>query len=415
MMKVLHYAFIIFAMILLLVVASTLLQLEKCYLKQLNPAASISNSYPSIGEEDQGDRKGPFPSIGKEDQGDRKGPFLMPIHGDAFTLFQPFYDMDEIKKDVPLLASPEKFIKTFTDRITWVNTMITPESNAKKPEELRDVSVKEHAVIMYLEMIKSFVTASLFNAAEFSVRAVSRTPQVQLNGPLNLGVRMGGQDWTYAGDTMTGWARIDNIRMLLTDVIRNSIEGDYIETGVWRGGASVFARAVVKVLEPGTTRVSYVCDSFRGLPPGSANLDRGDKGWDNTPYLEIPSDIVANNFIKYDMLDSNVVFAKGFFNETMPPLSKHIQKLAVMRLDGDMYESTVDVLYHLYDKLSIGGYLIMDDWFGFPSKTACQDFFKVHGINPEIIPIDSVSAYWKKTEEVDIQYWRYEQKKFKAD
>merc|ERR1739844_670676 len=110
---------------------------------------------------------------------------------------------------------------------------------------------------MYLEMIKSFVTASLFNAAEFSVRAVLRPPQVQLKGPLNLGVRMAGLDWTYAGDTMIGWARIDNIRMLLTDVIRSSIEGDYIETGVWRGGASVFARAVMKVLEPGTTRVSY--------------------------------------------------------------------------------------------------------------------------------------------------------------
>ena len=80
-----------------------------------------------------------------------------------------------------------------------------------------------------------------------------------------------------------------------------------------------------------------------------------------------------------------------------------------------MYESTVDVLYNLYDKLSIGGYLIMDDWYGFPSKTACEDFFKVHGINPEIIKIDDLSAYWKKTEQVDIQYWRYEQSKFKPE
>jgi O-methyltransferase len=78
-----------------------------------------------------------------------------------------------------------------------------------------------------------------------------------------------------------------------------------------------------------------------------------------------------------------------------------------------MYESTVDVLYNLYDKLSIGGYLIMDDWYNFPSKIACEDFFKVHGINPEIIQIDGLSAYWKKTEQVDIQYWRYEQSKFK--
>jgi len=78
-----------------------------------------------------------------------------------------------------------------------------------------------------------------------------------------------------------------------------------------------------------------------------------------------------------------------------------------------MYESTVDVLYNLYDKLSIGGFVIMDDWFGFPSKIACIDFFKVHKIEPEIIPIDHLSAYWQKTEHVDIQYWRYEQSKFK--
>ena len=78
-----------------------------------------------------------------------------------------------------------------------------------------------------------------------------------------------------------------------------------------------------------------------------------------------------------------------------------------------MYESTVDVLYNLYDKLSIGGYVIMDDWYKFPSKKACEDFFTVHGFKPEIILIDQNSAYWKKTEHIDIQYWRYEQLKFK--
>lgn len=88
-------------------------------------------------------------------------------------------------------------------------------------------------------------------------------------------------------------------------------------------------------------------------------------------------------------------------------------KFSILRLDGDMYESTVDVLYHFYDKLSIGGYVIMDDWGGFPFRTACEDFFTVHGIQPDIVPIDSLSAYWQKTQEVDIQYWRYQQNKFK--
>ena len=80
-----------------------------------------------------------------------------------------------------------------------------------------------------------------------------------------------------------------------------------------------------------------------------------------------------------------------------------------------MYESTVDVLYNLYDKLSIGGYVIMDDWYGYPSKTAVEDFFTVHDISPEIINIDGKSVYWKKNERIDIQYWRYEQLKFKEE
>lgn len=78
-----------------------------------------------------------------------------------------------------------------------------------------------------------------------------------------------------------------------------------------------------------------------------------------------------------------------------------------------MYQSTVDVLYNMYDKLSIGGFVIMDDWTGYPSKTACEDFFDVHGIKPEIHEIDSMSAYWEKTEDVEIQFWRYRQSKFK--
>jgi len=260
-------------------------------------------------------------------------------------------------------------------------------------------------------MLKSLVTATAFNGAELSVHPRLRLNKLAVNS-FSFKKRVDGDDWTYAGDTMIGWKRIDNIAAILADVIQNGIEGDYIETGVWRGGASVFAKGVLSVMEQNSTRISYVCDSFRGLPPGDKKLHKNDAGWDTTKYLEVPLEIVANNFMKFGLMDPNVVFAKGFFNETMPPLSRLIKKLSVMRLDGDMYESTVDVLYHMYDKLSVGGYVIMDDWTGFPSEDACRDFFKVHGINPEIKKIDEKGAYWQKTEDVSIQYWRYNQSKF---
>lgn len=273
----------------------------------------------------------------------RTGPFEMPIKGQAFEIFQPFYDMDDSKKGKVLIAPPQEFMKTFEERISWADTL------AMKVPRLKKLTTAEHAAYMYLEMMKSFVSASVFNNAELSVQPKLGVGQAKTKD-FNLASRQGGHDWTYAGDTMTGWARLDNIYNLLTDVIKNDIKGDYIETGVWRGGASVFARAVLQVLEPDTTRVSYVCDSFHGLPPGEKNLDNSDKGWDHSGYLEVPSDIVANNFIKYDMLDSNVVFAKGFFNETMPPLSKHINTLSVMRLDvSTQFQAFYLLLTNIFD------------------------------------------------------------------
>lgn len=257
----------------------------------------------------------------------RKAPFAMPIQGEKFSIFQPMYDMDSADKDPQLLASPKSFVSTFEKQIDWVTPMVSKSNSVTKY-----MTTQKHAKFMYLEMMKSMVSATAFNDAELSVQpAVQKSPlSATVMNPVQ---RSDGLDWTYAGDTMTGWARLHNVRDLLQKVIKDNIKGDYIETGVWRGGSSVFARAVITVLGEEASRVSYVCDSFAGLPPGDKKLDEKDVNWDNTPYLEVPSQIVANNFIKYGLLDSNVIFAKGFFNETMPPLSKKIETLSIMRLD----------------------------------------------------------------------------------
>jgi len=335
----------------------------------------------------------------------KTGRVRMPDEGEKYLIFQPLYHMDQTKLGNALFSSPQEFLHSFSRRIEWVEsiTIHAPDNTGKE-----NLSLLEKSQEAYLEFLKSFLTATVFNAAEFSVRPGEKIEIV----PFDSGAREGGEDWTYLGDTMIGNIRMKNIWELIADVTKNNVPGDYMETGVWRGGASVFARAVLNVLGQ-TRRTSYVCDSFAGLPPGDRFLDAGDAGWNLMSfYLAIPEEIVATNFKRTGLLDSNVVFAKGFFNETMPVLRKHIKKVAVLRLDGDMYESTVDVLYHFYDKLSIGGYVIMDDWYGFPAKTAAEDFFRAHDIYPEIFPVDKIAAYWKKTVDVNIQYWRYEQNKF---
>mmetsp|Transcript_22353 Transcript_22353/g.33022 ORF Transcript_22353/g.33022 Transcript_22353/m.33022 type:complete len:422 (-) Transcript_22353:780-2045(-) len=341
----------------------------------------------------------------------KKRPFLMPEVGNAYEIYQPVYDMDKSKLGNVLFAPPSQFIKSFSERHEWLHSIT---KNVIDETGKKNMPILQKAQEMYLEFLISFLSATAFNDAESQLKGSMHANKVRIQ-KFDASKRKGGKDWTYLGDTMVGNLRLHNIWNLLQDVSKNNIPGDYMETGVWRGGASVFARAILNTLGE-TDRVSYVCDSFAGLPPGDRALDAADKGWDDISfYLSVPDEIVATNFQKMGMLDSNVVFVKGFFNETMPPLSKHVDKMAVMRLDGDMYESTVDVLYHFYDKMSIGGYVIMDDWFGFPSRTAVEDFFKVHGISPAIIAIDSIAAYWKKTEEIQIQYWRYEQNKFKPD
>jgi predicted O-methyltransferase YrrM len=80
------------------------------------------------------------------------------------------------------------------------------------------------------------------------------------------------------------------------------------------------------------------------------------------PFLAVSREDVERNFAKYGLLDDRVVFLQGWFKDTLP--SAPIGKIALLRLDGDMYESTMDALQNLYPKLSPGGYCIIDDFFG---------------------------------------------------
>ena len=254
-----------------------------------------------------------------------KRPFQMPISGKFYKIFQPIYDTNVQITQQSLLSSPAHFVEVFTERLSWVDTLVTKSAKFQ-------YNIEDQAIHMYLEMIKSFVLATAFNDAELSVKGnlYQKKPRVQ---KFDLELRKDGKDWTYVGDTMTGSKRIDNVFEIIHNIVENNIKGAYIETGVWRGGSSIFAKAVMSVLEPNSKRLQFVCDSFRGLPPGDSNVDAADIGWDNTPYLEVSDKIVANNFAKYGLLDPNIIFVKGFFNETMIPLSKYIDSIAVMRLD----------------------------------------------------------------------------------
>jgi O-methyltransferase len=182
--------------------------------------------------------------------------------------------------------------------------------------------------------------------------------------------------------------------------LRDGIPGDFLETGVWRGGASILVKGILSVHGDRTRRV-WLADSFRGLPPPDAEKYPADRGWRlfESPELAISRDKVEANFRAYGLFDERVCFLEGWFKDTLP--TAPIERLAVLRLDGDLYESTIQALDAMYAKLSPGGFLIVDDYSLDPCRTAIADFRACNGIEEPIIEIDGMGVYWRKSRAVE--------------
>lgn len=213
----------------------------------------------------------------------------------------------------------------------------------------------------------------------------------------DLQARIEGRDWPENAFTMIGLARLNNLQYCVEDVIRNGVPGDLIEAGVWRGGASIFMRGILKA-HGVTDRIVWVADSFSGLPPPSPDKYPADYGdiHHTIDLLRVPLEEVRSNFVKFDLLDDKVQFLKGWFSETLT--AAPISRLAVLRIDADMYESTLDALTSLYPKLSVGGYVIIDDYGALrPCKAAVDDYRASNGINDPIISADRCGVFWKRS------------------
>lgn len=215
-------------------------------------------------------------------------------------------------------------------------------------------------------------------------------------GVYDPAIREVGRDWPSMAHTMIGVKRVANLRRLAETVIANEIPGDFIETGVWRGGACILMRAVLHAYNVTNRRV-WVADSFQGVPPPDPAQYPADASstYHDFPELSIPLETVRRNFEKYGLLDDQVVFLKGWFKDTLPHAP--IDRLALLRLDGDLYESTTIALDAFYDKLSPGGYVIVDDYHVVPGcNNAIKDFLANRKIEPELLEIDGVGVFWQK-------------------
>ena len=196
--------------------------------------------------------------------------------------------------------------------------------------------------------------------------------------------------------TMLGEKRLDNIQRCFESIVSDQIPGDFIECGVWRGGAVAFMRGLLEAFEE-PERVVWAADSFEGLPPPTLapdvefglDLSRG-----NCPMLAVGLDEVKRMLDAYGLLDDRVKFLKGWFKDTLA--NAPIERLALLRLDGDIYESTMDALGALYSKVVPGGYVIVDDLFVPTCRRAVEDFRTAHRVDEPIVTIDWTGGYWRK-------------------
>jgi hypothetical protein len=268
------------------------------------------------------------------------------------------------------------------------------------------------AVALYLDLMAKVLTRYGFEGRNASVNlpggsyesylwqlTTSAMPGRQVRlvepGEFNAELREEGHDWPADAESMVGLKRLANIRECVEQVLGDGIPGDLVETGVWRGGSCIYMRGILAAYGDPDRRV-WVCDSFEGLPEhdGRYEADIGDQ-FHTFSELAISVEEVQENFRRYGLLDDRVEFLKGWFADTLG--TAPIEQIAVLRLDGDMYSSTMDALEPLYDKVSPGGFVIVDDYGAVPAcAQAIHDFRDARGIDEEIVPVDWTGAYWRK-------------------
>jgi len=260
---------------------------------------------------------------------------------------------------------------------------------------------------LYLELVKRLLTRTFLGEEVVPAQAGTWLRKVVLGvvrrggqpfgvelvnrRPIDFAKRETGSDWPFDAETMIGLRRLENVQQAIRTVIDEGVPGDWLETGVWRGGASIFARACFEAYGD-SSRVVWLADSFEGVPRPTLPQDSESKLW-TTSYLAVDAETVRANFARYQLLDDRVRILAGWFSETLP--TAPIERLAILRLDGDLYESTMDALV-LYDKVSPGGFVIVDDYNLEACRLAITDFRRERDITAPLEQVDGAAVYWRK-------------------
>lgn len=187
--------------------------------------------------------------------------------------------------------------------------------------------------------------------------------------------------------TMTSPERMYALYEAVRHVVGHGIEGDFVECGVWKGGsAMLMAMTLARLGEDGPGeggRRIRLYDTFAGMTrptavdvrarDGSDTLTRWEhfQRADHNAWAYAPLDEVRANMAKTGFPAENIDYVIGTVEETLP--AEAPDRIALLRLDTDWYESTYHEMLHLFPRLAPGGVLVLDDYGSFEGARKAVD------------------------------------------
>lgn len=205
--------------------------------------------------------------------------------------------------------------------------------------------------------------------------------------------RLCGLDWPETGATMVGLVRLSNVAELIHQVIEDDVPGAFVELGVWRGGTCIFAsHAFSHDRKKGPNdRSIHVFDAFDKLPGYGGDSD----------YLANSEASVRTTFEQFQAMGPSVHFHVGLFKDTTPTFRAanrlEDKRIAILRVDGNFYDSYSDAMYDMYEYVPVGGFVIFDDVVSHLAVLRFWNDFKAdQHISEELVRIDDGSAFFRK-------------------